>query len=1010
MAASREEELRELRLMEERLLKERQECEVLEDQIKALATASGGSIAVLGDAPAPGPDDAGGGSGSGSDDGSRSRSHSPGASGGARGGKGGGKGGGEASNAHRRGTTQIRQDYAAAAAGGRAGHLAAAVEIDRTADVQVPQTRLTGAVPARVLREQERRAKFMSPMYRSAVPARGKQGERTGVVISNFSRAPRFKEDKAWVPGPGQYATHDTDFSPVTVASRPDEGGKYGHTWQEQQKSLKVLAAATAFNKAGEDAVAQRDARDKEAAEVAADNGGGGGGGGTDGLSPRRKGASARAYDASVKREKELSRQLAVAHRTISQLRMNVTSYQSQAREQMTEMRKRMEVAQSRQAASHKKLKRWREAHGQLERANFALQKAVRDNYAVLAGSVASDRFAQVSRAAQAVDDAMTAAAPLVARAGDSEATSVAEDMVSSSKMSAFAKDLGAVPEVDLDMADDPRADPRAGMSAADWTKGTGASTGGDAPLIGTNKPTSLGELGLDLSDIKSFTKKTRRQSTMIMAREQEAARASAQMEQLERYYGTTAKDAGRELGRGALRTDPTKGPGASRGTGIGQAAGAPSPPGRGRGGGASSGGGGARGLDIISEEGGGVPVTRRGTPGAGGGAAASAASGRKFARPQKPKKRMSIMHAHVASAAGEEDDDVGDLGGDELKPSEATLDEKLRHIFEYYCSFGDRGNVLFLSSSKFFKFVREAEVLRDGKLTAADVDIVFNKIAAETAADRAHGDVGGAGTNKVHKGARLEYGEFTAALSMLAQRKFGTSAPSALKQLLTAHVVPMYERLRRNATFVHDIVKSTREQDTAEFADKFLQPDVLAFFNDNRVALEHLFTRYAMMDAPRHVASQGWAEVREAHTQMSLKMYLRWSQDFRFMPELLSRPELIQVFKEANQGSMSDGDPTALSYPEFIEVLGLMAMHLYRDDEDCPTTLSKIQNLIFKMHERAGVKFAGEEMKLVRTVQKQVQATLTRLHKDREARAAGFATAHRTQVSDLLRGTRVVA
>jgi hypothetical protein len=150
---------------------------------------------------------------------------------------------------------------------------------------------------------------YRSSIYRSASPS--KAVGANGVVISSFSRASRFREDKADVPGPGKYAPHSTDFGPVTVpratpsaalgssaslsssrstahaaAADPDAEGRLGHTWSAyyaktgkkptpQQQHEDAMAAATArFQPAG--------------ARAGAGGGGGGGGGG----GPRSPGAA----------------------------------------------------------------------------------------------------------------------------------------------------------------------------------------------------------------------------------------------------------------------------------------------------------------------------------------------------------------------------------------------------------------------------------------------------------------------------------------------------------------------------------------------------------------------------------------------------------------------------------------------------------------------------------------------------------------------------------------------
>lgn len=70
------------------------------------------------------------------------------------------------------------------------------------------------------------------------------------------------------------------------------------------------------------------------------------------------------------------------------------------------------------------------------------------------------------------------------------------------------------------------------------------------------------------------------------------------------------------------------------------------------------------------------------------------------------------------------------------------------------------------------------------------------------------------------------------------------------------------------------------------------------------------------------------------------------------------------------------DGSETPLEYPEFIELLGLLAVNLVTDDVQCPTPLLKVQMMFFNMHETGG-QFEGQETKMVRYIVKQMKTLL---------------------------------
>lgn len=149
--------------------------------------------------------------------------------------------------------------------------------------------------------------------------------------------------------------------------------------------------------------------------------------------------------------------------------------------------------------------------------------------------------------------------------------------------------------------------------------------------------------------------------------------------------------------------------------------------------------------------------------------------------------------------------------------------------------------------------------------------------------------------------------------------------------------------------------------------------------------------------------------------------------QDFRLMPGELSRPDFIALFKQANQGCVAvgpqfsvlqwreahcgcgvsskvnnSGDPEPLTYPHFVELLGLVAVNLIHDDNQCPTALSKLHMLFFTMHETAG-QFTGEELKLVRNVTRAVKKHLSELKQAETQATRGRRAELQSTVQDVL-------
>lgn len=205
-------------------------------------------------------------------------------------------------------------------------------------------------------------------------------------------------------------------------------------------------------------------------------------------------------------------------------------------------------------------------------------------------------------------------------------------------------------------------------------------------------------------------------------------------------------------------------------------------------------------------------------------------------------------------------------------------------------------GASLGMRSNQFAKMVREAGLLGSGegvlvaaphpsspsaagmgRVTPADVDLAFTRAAAAAAAAAAaslgspHGGgpaspSSGAGA-RAGLGSRIRFEEWLAALNELAVRKYRASAPAsgaadgasiasaafgggvgpgavaadpdAFKALVSDHLLPLYGALKHDALFVLDVAEAGAEASAAAFADAFLREEVLAFFNEHRVALQ---------------------------------------------------------------------------------------------------------------------------------------------------------------------------
>jgi hypothetical protein len=243
-----------------------------------------------------------------------------------------------------------------------------------------------------------------------------------------------------------------------------------------------------------------------------------------------------------------------------------------------------------------------------------------------------------------------------------------------------------------------------------------------------------------------------------------------------------------------------------------------------------------------------------------------------------------------------------------------------------------------------------------------------------------------------------------------------------ALHRILTDALLPLFERLSVDSTFVFDTMRVGAAEDLEAFAAEFLSEDVIRFFNDNKGAFRSIFTRFAKLEDPgkqprgslldpagsspadrtikatmrrRHA---GWQEVQRQHQMISRWAFGQLITDMRLAPGILNRRDLLNIFRSANRGVSHDGFPDALSYTEFVEFIALVARNAYTNAHAFPSLVSKIMLLVYDMSQR-GAKFMGEEQRLVRTVTRLVKQRLAEADAVRREDTTAAKEKHRTLV-----------
>jgi len=391
--------------------------------------------------------------------------------------------------------------------------------------------------------------------------------------------------------------------------------------------------------------------------------------------------------EAALNREKSLRKQLTAAQRQLSQHRLEVTSLQNEAKAHSQQLTERLRTTQDRLRAAASAMRALNDRFSLVERLNASLQRCVRDNYPIFAATAASARFLDLQGKAQSLNDAVLDMQETIMHAGSHSTPLPDEDgtpgsarhsappppPIATGASSAVVRNkstsLAAVLEADAEelgnTAASPLGRPRAGSNAT--PRGGGDGGGGDGSS-GRNERTNAGMgAGAGAASPAGTLSATDVKSFVRQAHRHTVGLITREAQ--EAAQAAAVRRLHEQFGVG-LDAKLTRSPSSV-----------------------------ARGS----------PGSVRGSVVGGG------QSPRNTLTPSRRRKtRLTRGSARSSSSP--------------LVPKETTMAEKLRHIFKYYCSFGDRLNVTFLTNPKFFKFVKDARIV-GASFRPADVDIVFNQV-----------------------------------------------------------------------------------------------------------------------------------------------------------------------------------------------------------------------------------------------------------------------------------------
>jgi len=240
---------------------------------------------------------------------------------------------------------------------------------------------------------------------------------------------------------------------------------------------------------------------------------------------------------------------------------------------------------------------------------------------------------------------------------------------------------------------------------------------------------------------------------------------------------------------------------------------------------------------------------------------------------------------------------------------------ELLQSVFQHYCRFGEKDNYIYMRRGQFLKFARDSALISDA-FPLISVNLLFDKMNSKSRT---------IGENE----ARLSFKEFVAALYLMAQELCLGAQPEAAPE-------EAFRLLMEN-----HVVKHAHGAPQADpMGEELARPEVLELMRAEHKQLKKIFNYYAKIDVVQG-AQVSWQDVAHSNSNMSLNEFLKLAHDFDFIPNLLTKSQLTQAFRDANfDKRRSSHDTTRLSYSEYESCLGrcaLMAFGWKQEEERQP-------------------------------------------------------------------------
>eukprot|EP01028_Stygiella_incarcerata_P009383 TRINITY_DN4430_c0_g1_i1.p1 TRINITY_DN4430_c0_g1~~TRINITY_DN4430_c0_g1_i1.p1 ORF type:complete len:944 (-),score=283.55 TRINITY_DN4430_c0_g1_i1:235-3066(-) len=242
--------------------------------------------------------------------------------------------------------------------------------------------------------------------------------------------------------------------------------------------------------------------------------------------------------------------------------------------------------------------------------------------------------------------------------------------------------------------------------------------------------------------------------------------------------------------------------------------------------------------------------------------------------------------------------------------------EDQLKSVFQFYATVGviSTSDIHSVGVRQFFQLVRDSKILTS-KFSLAHVELLFVEV-----------------TKSGEKQARMNYEGFKQALKLLASRLSSKTEPSETLRSLIMEKILVFARRRAKSDPMDEALTDI---------------EVVNVIREYRQSFLNIFNYYANRD--QKDASFDDAKVQDETIEFSELML--FAQDFELVPSLLTKRELVEAFRSANEGVSSDDDDQVLTFSEFEEVIVRIAVAAFsKPERKLDSHAEKVQALVRAM------------------------------------------------------------